>query len=645
VSFLVAAALAVGLLVALPLVAHFLRRGRARELPFPPAALVKATQTSARHERRLEDRALFGLRALSILALAVLGATPLVRCSRLSLARGTGGSLAVAIVLDDSLSMRAVAPGKASRFERAREAALRLLDSTREGDSIALVLAGTPARVALAATTELALARRTLKELAPSDRGTELAAAVALARASFGSNGARQQRLVVLSDFAAAPLPAGAPAPWLPLPDLAERLPDCGITSAELRATQVSVTVACSSADAARGRRVELTAKGAPASALPLEPRAGVQTLVLGAGKAQAPALTLRLLGEDAIFEDDSAPVAPDSLGLRVSVLADETQTGAATGGPPLVEQVLSALERNVTVRPLTVMPDQAADLERDALLVLDDPAGLGPEARAALGTFAERGGMAVALLGPRAEARRIGATLEPFALGPVRWEQAPKAAGADVASLGWLGAEAHSLADVKPKGRTWLDVGHAPGLRITATWSDGAPLIVERDVGRGMLVTVTLPSSLAVSDFGLRPGFVALLDHWLEAARRRRGLSQSVVGTSWSFGAERPTVIGPTGPLRLVESLDHGRTVTPALAGSYRLTTDRGEELRTVTLDPQEITLEPAPPGKGATAPAGAASAQLFDASSELAWTVLGLLGLELALRFRRVDARPGFR
>ena len=41
-SFLVAAALALTALVALPGVAHLFRRGRARPLPFPPAALVPA---------------------------------------------------------------------------------------------------------------------------------------------------------------------------------------------------------------------------------------------------------------------------------------------------------------------------------------------------------------------------------------------------------------------------------------------------------------------------------------------------------------------------------------------------------------------------------------------------------------------------
>ena len=644
-NFLVGAALAVGVLVVLPLVAHFLRRGRAAELPFPPAALVKATQTSARRERHLEDRTLFSLRALAIVALAVLGATPLVRCSRLSLARGAGGSLAVAIVLDDSLSMRAAPKGKPSRFEQARDAAARLLDSTREGDSVAILLAGAPARVALAATSDLAVARRTLKELAPSDRATDLAGAVSLARSSFASGAQRERRLVVLSDFAAPAVPAGDPAPWLPLPALAERLPDCGIASAERRGTSVAATLACTDAEAARGRTLELVANGTSVAKLAVEARGGVASVSLAVPPSAASPLTLRLDGDDALAEDDTAPVAPDTVGLGVAVLADQTEGGAVTGGAPLVEQFIGALERDVTLHPLTVVPDQASELEHDALVLLDDPAGLGPEAREALTTFVERGGLAAALVGPRAEARRIGATLEPFAFGTVRWQPLPAARGANVASLGWLGPEARSLGELKPQGRTLLDAGHAPGARVTATWSDGAPFIVERELGRGLVTTITLSSSVEVSDFALRPGFVALIDHLLDTARRRRGLTASVAGTTWVFGSERPVIVGPDGPLRLVESPDRGRTATPSLRGSYRLTTERGDELRTVTLDPQEITLEPSPPPRGASNAGGAPSGQLLDVSAEVAYALLALLALELLLRAVRVDARPGFR
>src|SRR5687768_3202082 len=120
-SFVVLAALAVGLLIAVPVAAHLLRRGRAEEQEFPPAALVPSKQTAARQRSRLEDRALLGLRALIILALAALGATPLVQCSRLSLARKGGASVAMTLVLDDSLSMRGELSGGASRWQRAKE--------------------------------------------------------------------------------------------------------------------------------------------------------------------------------------------------------------------------------------------------------------------------------------------------------------------------------------------------------------------------------------------------------------------------------------------------------------------------------------------------------------------------------------------
>jgi len=642
VSFLLAAALAIGALVVLPLIAHFLRRGRGKEQPFAPAALVKAAQTTARRERRLEDRTLFSLRALAIVALALLGATPLVRCSRLALSRGGSGALAVAIVLDDSLSMRAISAGT-SRFERAREAASRLLESARAGDSLAIVLAGAPARVALPATTDLATAKRILRELVPSDRSTDLDTAVALARSSFGDARPERRRLVVLSDFAAPTLPPGEPVAWTPLPELAQRLPDCGIASAERRGTSVTVLVACNAAEAAKGRSLELVGD-ASGKKVSLDVRAGVQTLTL-APSPGSKTESARLTGTDALPADDVAAIAPDSLSLSVAVLADETAGGAVTGGPPLVEQVISALDRELRLRPLAVVPDQPSELEHDALLVLDDPTGLGPEARAALTAFAERGGTALALLGSRVETARLGATLSPFAAGPVRWEREPKARGMDPASLGWLGAEAASLADLAPHGRAWLDPGRSPTTRVTARWSDGAPFIVERDVGRGLIVTITLPTSISVSDLGLRPGFVALVDHYIEVARQRRGLTESVAGSSWVFGAERPRIVGPGGPLPVEESSDRGRVATPALHGSYRVSIGSHDEVRTVTLDPQELTADPRAPPGGSASVTGGQQQELTDVSLEAALLLIGLLGLELGLRARRVDARAGFR
>ena len=154
-SFVYTIALGVALLVALPYLAHRLRRKRAEEQTFAAARLAPPAPPKARRRSKLEDRALFATRALAVGALALLGAKPLVSCSRLSLSRSGGASVALAIVFDDSMSMRApVGPRAGSRFERAREGARQLLASAREGDAVAVVLAGQPARVALAATTE-----------------------------------------------------------------------------------------------------------------------------------------------------------------------------------------------------------------------------------------------------------------------------------------------------------------------------------------------------------------------------------------------------------------------------------------------------------------------------------------------------------
>jgi Mg-chelatase subunit ChlD len=665
-SFLVAAALALSALVALPGVAHLFRRGRARPLPFPPAALVPSARTLARRERRLEDKLLLLVRALAIVVLAVIGATPLVQCSRLSLSRGSGSSLAVGLVLDDSLSMRARLPDGATRWQRAHDAARDLLASAREGDSVAIVLAGKPARVVLGATTDLSLARRVLDELRPSDRGTDLAGGVALARSIVADGGERPRRIVLLSDHASEPLAAGTPPPWTPLPELARAVADCGIVSAERHGARVVASLACNRADAARGRRVEVTAAagsgvaasaesrrapvdertaaGATLAQAPLDARAGLQSVTLDV-TAKEPLLAVRLTGEDALAHDDVAPVSPDESALGVAVVADSARSGVVTGGATPLEQALAALDAELALRPLSLLPEESAELDKFGLVILDDPRGLGPEARAGLTGFVERGGLALALLGPSVESVEIGATLEPFAFGAARWERKPAATGAKPASLGWVGPEAASLSELAPEGRVLLDPGRLRDARVVGEFSDGAPFVIERKLGRGTAVTVTLPSSPAQSDFALRPGFVALLDHFVTEAKQRVGVRRSLVGATWAFGNGRPSVQGPEGPLELTDASNQGRSATPPLRGFYRVAESGREELRTATLEPDEITAEPRPPVAEKMADTVREGARGVDVSNEFGWALVGLLGIELALRVARMIRGGGFR
>ena len=638
-SFLVAAALGVGLFVAIPVAAHLLRRGRAKERAFPPTALVPAARSVARERATLEDRLLLAIRGLLIACLAVIGATPFVRCSRLSLSRSAGASVAFALVIDDSHSMR-VKGEDGVRFERALAAARELLASAREGDAIAIVLAGKPARLALAATTDLNAARRALGDLSESDRATDLEGAVALARTAVASVPHHDKRVVLLSDLAGGALSEGEPPLWAPVPDLAKPLENCAIFGAERHGRRLTAHVACTSAAAAAGRALNVAGEKGPGTAL--ASRAGVQDIGLDLDpKLEHPEVELN--GGDALKQDDRAPLAAESAALGVLVSADASNASAQTGGPPVLEQAVSALESNALLHPIALLPDDANEFHNNGLLLIDDPGGITPEARGALVTFVEHGGVAVAFLGPRAEQTPLGATLEPFVHGAVHWETQ---ASSDVneSSLAWLGPEASSLRDLKLKGRAGLSTSDLLGARILATFSDGQPFLTERALGRGELFTVALPTSAEHGNFPLRPAFLALLDYFLDEARTRRGATQSVAGSEWLFPQSASVSIeGPRGSLAVHERSPAAgsaqKAATPALAGRYTVRIDDKAEERVVTLDPSEITALPQKPPNSAALSRQSANAGNVDASPELGFVALAFLALELGLRaFRRL-------
>jgi hypothetical protein len=658
VSFAVFAALFVGALIAIPIAAHLLRRGRTEEQEFPPTALVPSQQLMARQRSRLEDRLLLALRALIVLALAMLGATPLVKCSRLSLTRKGGASVAIAFVVDDSLSMRGNVRGSTSRFERALRGARDLLGSAREGDAVAIVLAGKPARLALAATTDLAAARAVLDDLTPSDRATELGAAIAISRSTLKPLPHTDKRIAVLSDFA-DPATTNLEGAWAPLPVLAEPIENCGVASAEVRGRRVSATVACTGAAAARDRSLEVisadrerqASSGPDAGPRPETPegviataklaaRAGSQTVVL---ELPAPLthVDARLSGEDDLQQDDTAPVAPEASALLAGVVTDPESGSVSTGGPTALEQALAALGTEAVVRPLSLVPDDGKELANLAALILDDPPGLIPEARAALRAWIERGGVALAFLGRRAAAAQLGSTLEPFARGAVRWEPTQQTS-IDPASAPWLGSEANSLLDLRNQARTRLDAGELNDAQVLVRWGDGEPFLVERALGRGLALTATLPTSVYESDFALRPAFLAILDNTLNEARRHTGPRRTEAGVPWLFPmASSVDVTGPDGRALALEpaggtepSGARQARFVPVTRGRYELRLDGESQERVVTLSADEVAARPRLPELERMARAEGSAPAVIDASRELSLLVLGLVLIELVYR-----------
>jgi hypothetical protein len=648
VTFLSTLALAVALLVVAPYLAHRLRRRRAEEQPFPPARLVQPTRPRARRRSRLEDRALFATRAAAVVLLALLGATPFVRCSRLSLQRSGGASVAVAVVLDDSMSMRAPFGGK-TRFDRAREGARELLASAREGDAVAVVLAGAPPRVALAATTDLAAARRAIDGLAESDRATDLDGALALARGLVASLPQVDRRVVVLSDLAdgrhdGPPLGEGGPVPvWLALPELRGPATDCALMKADRSGGRVRVALACSPGASAAGRDVVVEDAAGSALGRTTAPAGTTADLTVLLPSEDAAPVRARLLGSDAVASDDEAAVLPEASRGAIAVVADAADESVATGGAPIVEQALSALKLDVDVRPIPAFPDRAEDLAGDLGVLLDDPPGLTPEQRHVLGAFLEGGRVALVALGPHASVAPLGASLEPVLGHAVGWNET-RSPGADPATaVGALAEPARSLADVGASRRAVLAPEDASTLEPLLRWADGAPLVARRAIGRGEAWVVTLPFSVDESDLALRPAFLAMLDAWVRAARERAAPTRSDVGTTWSFsGAHAVDVQGPRGPIAAARDQGVPRVVPP-LVGAYRIVVDGKTETRIAAPDARELDFQPRAAAPAAAGQGLGESHARVDVSGQVALALLALVALEMALRAwsrRKVEA-----
>ncbi len=673
-TFVTLAALLVGLLVGAPLAAHLLRRRRSEERIFPAASLVLATQPTARRRSNLEDRALFVMRALSVLALAVLGATPFVKCNRLALTRQTGASVALAIVLDDSLSMRAsLGPNPSqTRFDRAKAGATELVRGLGNGDAVAIVLAGAPARVALAASTDLASVAAALEAVEPSDRATDLDAARRMATDLLKGLPQVDKRVVLLSDLADGE-PNGAPlaglgdvALWAPLAEIeAKGEQDCAVVRAERSGLKVRARVVCTPPLPQVKAAPSGTASAAPQGAMAAGPSAGrslsaragervLRTIPLGPNvrsdefsielpeDAPAEGLTVVLSGTDAIREDDSAKVSALGDKLKVALVVDTASVHVETGGASPVEQAFSALSTGAETSPLPTVPDDAGELSKFGGLLVDDAPGFTPETRRALREWVEKGGVVMLTLGPRAAAAPLGASFDPLVPGVVRWATSPSK-GVDAASFSMLGSSALSFVDLAPRGRATIEAEALSDAEVLAKWNDGAPFLIRRKMGRGAALVLTLPLATDESDLALRPAFLALLDRFVRIARARGGSPRIDAGDAWTFdGVKSVSVVrlgdageAPRVSLPLIEA-DRRTRVAPALTGLYEVTLDGEKEMRVATVPEREIDLRPRPLVQDARDAKLGGSAGAVDISAYVALLLLALSSGELLLRLR---------
>ncbi|MFO0617381.1 MAG: VWA domain-containing protein [Polyangiaceae bacterium] len=524
----------------------------------------------------------------------------------------------------------------------------------REGDTIAIVLAGAPPRVALATTSERDVALGVLEGERPSDRATDLAGALALAEGLLRSAPQIDKRVVLFSDRAdghpdAEPLDLADPdmSLWEPLSDLgATGEADCGIASATRVDQRVSVHVVCTAGGSAAGRALSIRAPtGVLATASIEAPGSTDVTLEIPKDASDRLVAELGPPG-DAIAEDDRAAVSTAVPNAGIVVVADPAKNRLITGGAPPVEQAFAALDLASAARPLPQPPEHAEDLKESSGLILDDPPGLTPEQRSVVIEWVEGGGVLLLSLGRGAGAAPLGAGFDGLIPGVVRYGP-PGADDVDPKKCPFFGAATPSLLHLETRGRAQLEHSATEGASIECAFADGAPLLVRRELGRGVILATTLPFNVDESDLALRPAFLTLLDRFAEEARSHGGTRRVDVGRDFTFGGATG-VSGSHTPLdgsprfELEAKTSNGIVhVTAPLVGAYDFRCGDHRETRVANLPEAEVDLRPRAVAARAHDAALGGKAPRVDVSPQVALVLLGLLAAEtltrIVLRARR--------
>lgn len=640
-NFVTSLALLITLVGIIPVIAHLLQRGRAPTIDFPATRWLFAEEHTAAKRSNLFDRALLFVRASIIVALAVLGAIPMVRCDRKTLERVAAASLARVVVLDDSGSMHAQLSQAQSKFDVAKMTTLALIDDLREGDSMAVVLASKPAKVLLAPSLSPKTLRRTLATLSCSDKATDIGAAVQLARSLLERLPHSDKRVLLLSDLAESNL-TPVPDVTLVLPELTKVVPDCGLVSARHYRDRIEANVVCNVTTSTEERSLELLDDNTAARALgrvAVFPSA--QTVVTftqaSIGGPLERARWVRFATADRNPANDRTPVIPMHYGRSLGYYADPVTSRPTTGGPPMVEQALRALDPNANVVAFSTVPDDARSLAALSVLVLDDPPNLSAEARSAITEFVRRGNTAIALFGPSASAAQLASLHLPFLEQQAKW-QSGLAEGLEPKSLEPRLPPSSGLERLSAKGRFVFDESQDPNVIVRARWTDQLPFWIERPEGQGTLFVLGLPTQVTWSDWALRPGFLSILEQVTSDGERRGRARVITVGQSWQFDrSTEVTVTGPSGPLEAATHTDEAHTARlryiPERVGRYEVR--RGSDVQErIALWPPEETLTPSQswPVTAGNKP-NQVSGQL-DVSRHVVLGLLALLVFELLLR-----------
>jgi hypothetical protein len=628
------------LATAVPILIHLIYRRRALVHLFPAVRFLLLADKRTARKFRLHQWLLLALRVLAILLLALALARPYLAGDRAQ-AMAAQPPQANVILVDNSLSMQ-YRDQEAPRLQRAKALASQVLQPLRPQDS-ALVLPLLPAlpTAETTATTPVATApvlsqnrdtwEADLAAILPNHAHVDLKHALQQAFDLLRQSPAPRRRLVIISDFTVTGWESLHLSTFEVLPErLDVHLIRLGTTERDANVVVESLTIA--ETPFIEGIPLEVTAVLRNRSAAPrrnlrvdlmVDQRKVGQQLVDLRPEEQvavpfrmtAPAAGLHQgevrLEADALTEDDHFYFALQTLAPARILIVD------GDPGPSLFEseifylmqalQPLSALQQAI-FHPIPV-PWEGIDRERFEdyqVIVLCNVQAVSPQVRHRLQQFVNAGGGLLVFAGNHVHAEQYNAMfyrsdtlLLPVDLGePV---QQPEAQPRAIANID-VSHEALHLFSSEPsllqRGLfyRYLALGNletVPQAKAVLTLDNGAPLLVEHEVGKGRVMMFTSTADRDWSDLPTRTVYVPLIHGLisylsnLSAANQRPNVilpaPATLFGASEDKGASL-TIQTADGQKRLVRYVTEGDKVVAhfsayTIPGIYHLSEPRGHQ------------------------------------------------------------------
>jgi hypothetical protein len=558
--------------IAVPILLHLVQRERKKVVQFPSLMFLEKIPYESVRRRAIRDWPLLLLRVLALALIAVAFARPFFPDAVVR-AGGAGGGREVVVLLDRSYSM-----GYADHWNRARDQARRAINGLASNDRATVVFFSTGVEIGPRSASDRAPLVAAIDHAVPGPGATRFGPALRAAASILASSELPRRQVILISDFQKTGwdhardinLPAGTVLTPVSVAD-----PDPPNSAIASLATErdstggrdrVTVTARLVNRGATRvsDREATLDVDGIRLDSrrVTIEPRASADVtfapFTLGAAHAR---VTVRTTPDALPLDDTFRTVV--SVGGRLPILLVE----AAGAGPDASLYLSRALAVGETpgfdVRMVHADRLAASDIAGAAVVILNDtPPPTGAAGRALDQSVRAGTGLFVAL-GPQAAWPAGSPDLLPGAPG-----EATDRSATHGATLGFIDYS-HPVFEIFRTPRSG-DLTAArvfqyrqlkPSGDVLARFDDGAVALVERHVGRGLVLAWTSTLDSYWNDLALKPVFVPFIH---QAIKHLARYSQS---KPWYTVGEilDPAAVAPPGAAAAEVAAGAFVMVTPA--------------------------------------------------------------------------------